>query len=140
MEIKRFKDYEKVNEEFQIFGMDVVITLGELIEGAALIIVISLGLAYFGYAGLKYWLKDIISDKRKIKSLKKLSKIVNKYKDDKVDGYIHDINTAIYHIKTDKGDVVMTRKKYIELSDYLKNKMSKEDRIEYENVLDVLGI
>lgn len=136
--IKSYKEYAKVNEEFQIFGMDVVITLGELIEGSIVVIfLVGLGLA-LGVAHVNHWIGQIIRDKRKRKALKSTSAIILKYKDDIVKDYIHQLRLKVNdEMSWLRGDVA---KLYKETLKYIENKMSEEDKQEFNNQMDELGL
>lgn len=123
-----FKEKEKINEEFDIFDFDVVIIsvmATSFIVGAA---------SFFGHMNIRSWLRGISTNRKLLKDLKKLAKFLEKYKDDKIEGYLHNLKTKIHYIKSNERnkDVALDWKK---ISNYLKNKMSEEDREKYEDIL-----
>lgn len=137
--IKNYTEYNKVNEELQIFGMDVVITLGELVGAATTIFSIAAVGAFFGYMSLKSWLSDILSDKKRVKALKRLSILIEKYRDEVVDGYIHNLKTYIHYVKTHEQNKKIEND-YTELANHLRDKMTEEDKVEYDSLMDEIGM
>jgi len=129
-----FKEKEKVNEEFDIFGFDVVITLGELVGSVIAAAFIVGAASFFGYMSIRSWLRGISTNRKLLKDLKRLAKLLEKYKDDKIDGYLHSLKTKIHYIKSNERnkDVALDWKK---ISNYLKSKMSEGDKEEYEDIL-----
>lgn len=138
--LKTYEQYSKVNEEFSIFGMDVVITLGELVEGAIAIIVIAAFLTFFGYYSFKIWIQDLIKSRSKIKALKELGVLINKYRDETIDNYVRKIASEIRRIKRDEVKFGMLRTDYEELSSYLNRKMTRDDVTKYHELLIKLGL
>ena len=145
--IKSFNDYNSVNEEFTFFGMDVVVLLSEYLKIWGTIAFIAVFSTAIGYMSLKSWLSDIISVRRKINDIKKLINIIEKYKDDVVDNYIHDLKTLLQDIKTEKTSAKINGvsmwnynyQRYAEkLTNYLESKMSEEDYDTYKNILESL--
>jgi len=138
--IKNYNEFNKINEEFSIFGMDVVITLGELVEGSLVVLCLAAGLGIFGFLKMKTWLRGIVSDRKRIKALKRLGMFLDKYKDETINDYMHTINTQIHRIKTDMGRDKSIENYYTKLATYLREKMTEEDKIEYDSLMDEIGM
>lgn len=138
--LKNYNDFNKINEEFQIFGMDVVITLGELVGAATTLFAIAGVGAFFGYISLKSWIRELLSDRKRIKALKRLGMLLEKYKDETINDYMHTINTQIHRIKKDMGRDKSIENYYTKLATYLREKMTDEDKMEYDALMDEIGM
>jgi hypothetical protein len=136
--LKNYDEFNKVNEGFELFGMEVVIPIGDVVGGAlAIFFLVAFGLA-LGVAKVKFWVKDILRDKRKRRALKSASAIINKYKDDIVKDFIHKLRLEVDNQESFyRGKI---SKIYTDMMIYLKGKMTKDDEKEFDIQMRELGL